>query len=100
MIFSAFSALLTRLVAEHLKDGKYDVTDVLVRETKSVPCFSHVQSKASQLHALKAQLHFRHKVLEQSPADKSIFHLSKNRVKLSIEEVCSNLFKLFFATVN
>ena len=38
VIFSAFSALLTHLVAEHLPDGKYDSTDVsLVRETKSVP---------------------------------------------------------------
>jgi len=54
-----------------------------------------LKSKSSKLQALKVQLDFRHKVLEQCPADKNIFHLSKNKRKLSVEEVCSNLFKLF-----
>ena len=44
---------------------------------------------------MKVQLDFRQKVLEQCSADKSIFHLSKNFKKLSVEEVCSNLHKLF-----
>ena len=38
-----------------------------------------LKSKTSKLHALKVQLDFRHKILEQCPADKSIFHLSKNK---------------------
>ena len=38
VLFGAFSSLLTRLVCEHLPDGKYDATNVsLVAETKSVP---------------------------------------------------------------
>ena len=37
-----------------------------------------LKSKTSKLHALKVKLDFRHKVLEQCPVDKSIFHLSKN----------------------
>ena len=38
VLFGAFSALLTRLVGEHLPDGKYDATNIsLIAETKSVP---------------------------------------------------------------
>ena len=54
-----------------------------------------LKTKTSKLHALKAQLDFRKKVLEQNPVDKSIFCLSKNKQKLSVDEVCSNLCKLF-----
>ena len=54
-----------------------------------------LKSKTSKLQALKAQLDFRKKVLEQVCTDKSIFCLSKNRKKLSVGEVCSNLCKLF-----
>jgi len=63
---------------QHVKDG-----------------LAKLKSTASKLHALKIQLDFRHKVLEQCPTDKSIFHMSKNKVKLTVEEVCSNLFTLF-----
>ena len=44
---------------------------------------------------LQAQLEFRRKVLEQNQADKSIFCLSKNRRKLSVDEVCGKLCKPF-----
>ena len=54
-----------------------------------------LKTKTSKFQALKAQLDFRKKVLEQNPADKSVFCLSKNKKKLSIEEVCSNLCELF-----
>ena len=58
-----------------------------------------LKSKTSKLQALKAQLYFRKKVLGQVHADKSIFCLSKNRKKLSVGEVCSNLCKLFPAVI-
>ena len=51
-----------------------------------------LKTKTSKLQALKAQLDFRKKVLEQNPVDKS---LSRNKKKLSVDEVCSNLCKLF-----
>ena len=54
-----------------------------------------LKSKTSKLQALKAQLDFRKKVFEQICTDKSIFCLSKNRRKLSVNEVHSNLCKLF-----
>ena len=55
-----------------------------------------LKTKTSKLQALKAQLDFRKKVLEQNPVDKSILCLSKeNKQKLSVDEKCSILCKLF-----
>ena len=52
------------------------------------------KSNTSKLKALKAQLDFRKKVLEQEYNDQYVFCLSKNKRKLSVDEVCSNLEKL------
>ena len=52
------------------------------------------KSNTSKLKALKAQLNFRKKVLEQEYNDQYVFCLSKNKRKLSVDEVCSNLEKL------
>ena len=54
-----------------------------------------LKTKTSKLQALKAQIDFRKKVLEQNPVNKSIFCLSRNKKKLSVDEVCSNFCKLF-----
>ena len=52
-------------------------------------------TKTSKLQALKPQLDFR-KILEQNPVDKSIFlSFNKQKKKLSVDEVCTNLCKLF-----
>lgn len=53
-----------------------------------------LKSKTSKLQALKAQLDFRKKVLEQGHIDNHIFCLSKSKQKLSVDEVCSNLYQL------
>ena len=52
------------------------------------------KSNTSKFKALKAQLDFRKKVLEQEYNDQYVFCLSKNKRKLSVDEVCSNLEKL------
>ena len=52
------------------------------------------KSKASKLKALQVQLDFRKKVLEQKHSDRFVFCLSKERRKLSIDEICANLGKL------
>ena len=52
------------------------------------------KSNTSKLKALKAQLDFRKKVLEQEYDDQYVFCLSKNKRKLSVGEVCYNLEKL------
>ena len=48
---------------------------------------------AEKLKALKCQLNFRKKVLEQS-GPKELFFMSKNRKKLSVDEVAANLLVL------
>ena len=52
-------------------------------------------TKTSELQSLKCQLEFRKKVLEEDYGDKSVFYLSRNRRKLSVDEVCSNHCKLY-----
>ena len=54
-----------------------------------------LKTKTEKLKALKAQLDFRRKVLEQTNFDKEIFFLSKNGKRLSIQEVSKNLCQLF-----
>lgn len=50
--------------------------------------------KTEMLQALKTQLHFRSKVLEQKYPEKDVFFLSKNKKKLTVDEVTQNLIKL------
>ena len=58
------------------------------------------KSNTSKLKALKAQLDFRKKVLEQEYNDRYVFCLSKNKRKLTVDEVCSNLEKLLCSCSN
>ena len=50
-----------------------------------------MQVKYIQIESI---LNFRKKVLEQEYNDQYVFCLSKNKRKLSVDEVCSNLEKL------
>lgn len=52
-----------------------------------------LKTKTEQLKALKTQLLFRSKVLEQKHPEKDVFFLSKNKKKLSVDEVVQNLKK-------
>ena len=50
--------------------------------------------KTEKIKALKLQINFRHKVLDQSHADNSIFKFSCNRKQHSIDQLKQNLYKL------
>ena len=52
-----------------------------------------LRSNSDKLKALKCQLDFRKKVLEQQ-APKEVFFLSKNKKKLTCDEVVKNLLTL------
>ena len=51
-------------------------------------------SKKAKIDALKLQLNFRRKVLNQSHTEKSIFQFSHNRQALSVEQLTQNLLTL------
>ena len=53
-----------------------------------------LQGKSSKLKALKVQLAFCKKVLEQKHEDKAVFFFSKNKRQLTVKEVSQNPFKL------
>ena len=52
------------------------------------------KSKSAKLKALKAQLNFRKKVLEQRHPDKDVFAFTRKGKQLSVDELVSNLNKL------
>ena len=52
------------------------------------------KSKGMKIKALKAQLNFRKRVLEQTHEDKEIFHVTKHGKQLSLTELVDNLKKL------
>lgn len=52
-----------------------------------------LSSNSQKLTAMKCQLDFRKKVLEQK-APKEVFYMSRNKKKLSVDEVKSNLLSL------
>ena len=59
-----------------------------------VTALSKEKSKSAKLKALKAQLNFRKKVLEQRHPDKDVFAFSSKGKQLSVDELVSNLKKL------
>ena len=56
------------------------------------------RSKSAKLKALKAQLNFRRRVLEQKHPDKEVFAFSRKGKQLSVDELVSNLEKLLSAS--
>ena len=59
-----------------------------------------VKSKKAKLEALKLQINFRRKVLNQSHADKVMFQFSHNRRAFSVEELTQNLLQLLPSDLN
>ena len=55
-----------------------------------------LKTKTSKFQALKAQLDFRRKVLEQNPTDKSVFCLSKNTKKRYLSRRYAATFANYF----
>lgn len=99
-ILQAKQAALTRLQEKKVREKENLTQAIMVyglwqTQQQVKEGLMKLKSKTAKLTALKAQLDFRKKVLEQNHVDKSIFCLSKNKKKLSVEEVCSNLCKLF-----
>ena len=56
------------------------------------------KSKSAKLKALKAQLNFRRRVLEQKHSDKEVFAFSRKGKQLSVDDLVSNLEKLLSAS--
>jgi len=55
---------------------------------------SKIKTKKEKLKALKAQLDFRKKVLEQTHSEKDLFFITKQSKQLPVEVICENLCKL------
>lgn len=53
-----------------------------------------ITRKAEKIKALKSQINFRSKVLEQTYPDNSVFNFSSNRKQFSINQLQQNLLKL------
>ena len=53
-----------------------------------------LKSKSAKLKALKSQLNFRRRVLEQKHPDKDVFVFSRKGKQLSVDELVSNLENL------
>jgi hypothetical protein len=87
--------LTLKCLQEKKAREKEKLTQIYQTDEQMKEGLAKLKSKTGELRALKAQLDFRKKVLEQVCIDKSVFCLSKNRTKLSVDEVCSNLCKLF-----
>ena len=62
-------------------------------ECQVTSALSKLKSSTEKLKALKCQLDFRKKVLEQK-GPKEVFYMSKNRRKLTVDEVIGNLLSL------
>ena len=79
-LLQAIQASLLRLREKKVRE-KENLTKAVMKfglwqnEQHVVDSLAKLKSKTSKLHALKVQLDFRPKVLEQCSADKSIFHL-------------------------
>ena len=57
-------------------------------------CLDQLNTKKAKLGALKLQINFRKKVLNQSHDDKQVFQFSHDRRALSVEQLAQNLIKL------
>lgn len=57
-----------------------------------------LQSMSLKIAALKVQFDFRKKVLQQKHPDKTVFYMSKNRRKLTVDGLVVNLCKLLTPT--
>ena len=98
-ILRAKQAALARLQEKKVMEKEHLTQSMMVYglwQTKEqiTQGIAKCKSNTSKLKALKAQLDFRKKVLEQEYNDRYVFCLSKNKRKLSVNEVCSNLEKL------
>lgn len=57
-------------------------------------CVDQLRTKKAKVDALKVQINFRKKVLNQCHEDKLVFQFSHNRQALSVDQLTQNLIKL------
>ena len=53
-----------------------------------------LKTKKDKVKALKVQVDFRKKVLEQTHSEKDIFFITKQSKQLPVEVICESLYKL------
>ncbi len=97
-LLQAKQAVLAHLQQKSLREKEHltqAVTEYGLWQTKeqAEEGLAKLKSRTSKLQALKAQLDFRKKVLEQSHVDKTVFYLSKNKRKLSADEICTSCYQ-------
>ena len=89
---------LQKLQEKHIKEKEKIMEDIMVyglwqTEIHITEGLKKLITNADRLKALKCQLDFRKKVLEQKGL-KEIFFLTKNHKKLTVDEVARNLLTL------
>ena len=94
---------LERLQAKKLKE-KEDLVQMIIRyglwqsKHQIQEELLKLKTKKEKVTALKVQLDFRKKVLEQKHADKTLFFITKNKRQLTVEEITVNLCQLLGST--
>jgi len=81
--------LVQEIVKYGLWQSKQQVSEQLLK----------LKTKKEKVAALKLQLDFRKKVLEQKHVDKSVFFMTKNKQQLPVEVITDNLCQLLDSTV-
>ena len=76
------------LAQEIMKYGLWQSKDQVQEE------ISKLRTKKEKIAALKLQLDFRKKVLEQKHADKALFFITKSKKQLTVTEITDNLCHL------
>ena len=89
---------LQKLQEKHIKEKEKKMEDIMVyglwqTEIHITEGLKKLITNADRLKALKCQLDFRKKVLEQKGLKKTFF-LTKNHKKLTVDEVARNLLTL------
>ena len=94
---------LERLQAKKVKEKEELVQGILrcglwQSKQKIEEGLAKLKTKKEKVAALKLQLDFRKKVLEQKHIDKTLFFLTKNKRQLTIVEISENLCQLLDCT--
>ena len=80
------------LAQEIMKYGLWQSKDQVQEE------ISKIRTKKEKIAALKLQLDFRKKVLEQKHVDKTLFFITKGKKQLAVDEITENLCYLLNST--
>ena len=95
-IWRSKQAALQRLREKQLKEKEKLTNDLMLHglwqsEPDILQGLAKLDSKRDKLNALKTQLNFRKKVLEQQHHNKEVFFFSKKKKQLTVDELTQNL---------